>query len=74
MTKKPDFEVALAELEQLVQKMEAGELPLAQAMLEFEKGIGLVRQCQEHLDKARAQVEKLMESKELMGESSETSD
>lgn len=74
MTNTPDFEKTLAELDALVQRMEAGELPLAQAMAEFERGIQLTRQCQTHLEKARAQVAALLDENEVSLGSNETSD
>ncbi len=79
MTDTPDFEKTLAELDALVQRMEAGELPLAQAMAEFERGIQLTRQCQAHLEEARAQVAALLDETRadqdpVNSESSETSD
>ncbi len=74
MTDTPDFEKALAELDALVQRMETGELPLAEAMAEFERGIKLTRQCQKHLEKARAQVAQLLDETDVNSESSETSD
>lgn len=79
MTDTPDFEKTLAELDALVQRMEAGELPLAQAMAEFERGIQLTRQCQAHLEQARAQVAALLDETQrdqdpVNSESSETSD
>ena len=74
MSETPDFEKTLAELEALVQQMETGDLPLAKAMEEFERGIKLTRQCQAHLEKARAQVAALLDESELSEESSETSD
>lgn len=74
MSETPDFEKTLSELEALVQRMEAGDVPLAQAMEEFERGIQLTRQCQTHLETARAQVEALLDQNELNAESSETSD
>lgn len=74
MSETPDFEKTLAELEALVQQLEAGDLPLAKAMEEFERGIKLTRQCQAHLEQARAQVAALLDENELSAESSETSD
>ncbi|HEY7906429.1 MAG TPA: exodeoxyribonuclease VII small subunit [Wenzhouxiangella sp.] len=74
MTDTPDFEKTLAELDALVQRMEAGELPLAQAMAEFERGIQLTRQCQAHLETARAQVAALLDEDGVSPESNETSD
>jgi exodeoxyribonuclease VII small subunit len=43
------FEQSLEELEQLVQKMETGELSLEQSLAAYERGVGLYRQCQAEL-------------------------
>ena len=56
----PDFEKSLAELEELVEKLEAGDLPLEDALKSFERGIGLTRECQGALDAAQARVEILL--------------
>ncbi|MBU6379287.1 MAG: exodeoxyribonuclease VII small subunit [Gammaproteobacteria bacterium] len=56
----PDFEKSLAELETLVEKLEAGDLPLEDALKSFERGIGLTRECQSALDSAQAKVEILL--------------
>lgn len=56
-----DFEQALAELEQLVARMEEGEMPLEEALREFERGIRLSRRCQAALQEAQQKVEILME-------------
>jgi len=56
----PDFEKSLAELESLVEKLEAGDLPLEEALKSFERGIGLTRDCQSALDAAQARVEILL--------------
>jgi exodeoxyribonuclease VII small subunit len=55
------FEQSLAELEQLVEKMEQGELPLEQALQQFERGIELARGCQNALQQAEQKVELLLE-------------
>ena len=60
MSKDVDFEKAMADLEGLVKTLEGGVLPLAKALEDFEKGVGLVKQCQTHLDQAKAQVDALM--------------
>ncbi|NBO73866.1 MAG: exodeoxyribonuclease VII small subunit, partial [Gammaproteobacteria bacterium] len=39
----PDFEKSLAELESLVERLEAGDLPLEEALKSFERGISLTR-------------------------------
>ena len=56
----PDFEKSLTELEQLVEKLEAGDLPLEEALKSFERGIGLTRDCQGALDAAQARVDILL--------------
>ncbi|MGE0582113.1 MAG: exodeoxyribonuclease VII small subunit [Steroidobacteraceae bacterium] len=55
--KAPDFEKALGELEQLVERLERGDLPLDEALKTFERGVALTRQCQESLKSAQAKVE-----------------
>jgi exodeoxyribonuclease VII small subunit len=58
--KSPDFEQALAELEELVQRLEHGDLPLDEALKAFERGVALTRQCQASLQAAQQKVEILM--------------
>ena len=55
--KAPDFEQALGELEQLVERLERGDLPLDDALKTLERGVALTRQCQEALKAAQARVE-----------------
>ena len=54
------LEDTLVELEQLVARLEAGELPLDQALKEFERGIRLTRQCQDVLKAAEQKIEILL--------------
>ena len=56
-----NFEKSLAELEQLVEEMEQGDLPLEDALKHFEKGIALASSCQQALQKAEQKVEQLVE-------------
>lgn len=56
-TKSPDFERALTELEQLVERLERGDMPLDDALKTFERGVALTRQCQTSLKAAQARVE-----------------
>lgn len=56
-----DFEKSLQALEQLVEELEQGELPLDQALKQFERGLALTRSCQEALQQAEQKVEKLLE-------------
>ncbi|KRE98594.1 exodeoxyribonuclease VII small subunit [Frateuria sp. Soil773] len=56
-----DFEHSLDELEQLVARMEGGELSLDDSLTAFERGIGLYRHCQQALDKAELRVRLLLD-------------
>lgn len=56
----PDFEQALAELEQLVETLEHGDLPLDEALRRFERGVELTRHCQSALKAAQQRVEILL--------------
>ncbi len=50
------FEQSLDELEQLVDKMEHGELSLEESLAAYERGVGLYRQCQTALEQAELRV------------------
>lgn len=54
------FEEAMAQLEGLVSSLERGDLPLEDALQAFDKGVGLVRQCQKTLKNAEMRVEKVL--------------
>ncbi|MCK5881359.1 MAG: exodeoxyribonuclease VII small subunit [Sinobacterium sp.] len=58
--KKISFEASLDTLNKTVKAMESGDLSLEDSLTSFEKGIALVRECQESLDKAEQKVEKLI--------------
>jgi exodeoxyribonuclease VII small subunit len=55
-----NFEAALAELNQLVEKLEQGGLSLEQSLKDFERGIVLTRQCQDALKTAEQKVQILL--------------
>ncbi len=55
-----DFEQALAQLETVVERLEHGELPLDDALKQFERGIELARDCQASLKAAEQRVEILL--------------
>jgi exodeoxyribonuclease VII small subunit len=64
VSKKPKetgFEATLAELESLVCRMEAGDLPLDQALGHFERGVKLTRECQLQLQQAQQRVQILQQ-------------
>lgn len=59
--KNLNFEESLAELEQLVERMEQGSLPLEESLKLFERGIQLTRFCQKALKEAEQKVQILLE-------------
>jgi exodeoxyribonuclease VII small subunit len=58
------FETALARLEELVQELEKGDLPLEQSLRLFEEGIKLSRICNKRLEDAERKVEILLKDKD----------
>ena len=77
-TVAPSFEEALVQLEGIVDRLEDGELELEQALLAFEDGVRLSRQCAAQLDAAEQRVEVLVrQGRELVArpfEAAEESD
>ena len=55
------FEQSLDELEQLVARMEHGDMSLDDSLAAFERGVTLYRQCQGALDQAELRVRKLLD-------------
>ena len=66
MTDKPadiadlSFENALAALEDVVRKLESGEVPLDDSIALYERGEALRKHCQARLDAAQARIEKIV--------------
>jgi len=58
------FEVALGELEQVVEQLESGDLSLEDSLAAFERGIGLVKYCNQKLNEVEKKVEFLLKDKE----------
>jgi exodeoxyribonuclease VII small subunit len=54
------FEASLEALEEIVQQLEGGDLPLEKSLELFEDGIRLSRQCQERLNQAERRIEILL--------------
>lgn len=59
--KKPapeaNFEQAMQRLEEIVEQMESGELPLEDLIVRYEEGMKLVKVCQERLASAEQRIE-----------------
>jgi exodeoxyribonuclease VII small subunit len=56
----PDFETAMRDLEELVERLEHGDLPLEESLAAFERGVMLTRVCQTALKEAEQKVEILL--------------
>lgn len=60
--KRLKFEQAVSRLEQMVEKLEEGNLPLAESLKTFEEGMDLVKFCEAKLSEAEGKVEMLVKS------------
>jgi exodeoxyribonuclease VII small subunit len=54
------FEDALRALEEIVRKLESGEVPLDETITLYERGDALRKHCQARLDAAQARIEKIV--------------
>ena len=54
------FEQALAELEQIVARLESGQAPLEDSIRLYERGAALKAHCEKKLEAARLRVEKIV--------------
>ena len=61
---KDKFEEALGRLEDIVRKMEAGDMTLEESLKAFEEGIKLARLCSRKLDEAERRVEVLIKQED----------
>jgi exodeoxyribonuclease VII small subunit len=57
------FEASLARLEEIVEELEKGDLPLEKSLKLFEEGIKLSRVCNKRLEEAERKVEILVKDK-----------
>lgn len=60
--KELSFEEKLQKIEDLVQKMEQGNLSLDEQLADFELGVSLIKSCEENLKQAEGKVKKLMKT------------
>ena len=58
------FESALEELESVVEQLESGDLSLEDYLAAFEKGVGLVKYCNQKLSEVEKKVELLIKDKD----------
>ena len=72
MSKKSDdinkmtFEQAYTELEKTLAELEGGNLPLAESLALYERGMDLARQCNVQLDQAELTIQKLTPAGDLV--------
>lgn len=62
MEKQLSYEEALKELNDIVEKLENGTLPMSEAIELFERGKKLVKVCYGHLDKAKGKLTEIKET------------
>jgi exodeoxyribonuclease VII small subunit len=60
---KKTFEQSLKQLEQIVQELESGDLPLEKALKKFEEGIQLSRFCSKILEETERKISVLLKDK-----------
>ncbi len=58
---KTTFEQSMKKLEQIVQELESGDLPLEEAMQKFEEGIKLSKLCSKKLDETEKKTTLLLQ-------------
>jgi exodeoxyribonuclease VII small subunit len=58
------FEEAMDKLEEIVRKMESGDLTLEESLKAFEEGIRLSRLCSQKIDEAERRVEVLLKTQD----------
>ena len=71
--KEKTFEESLNVLEEIVQRLERGDVPLEEALAAFQEGMALSKQCQDTLEKAEKTLTKMMteNNEEIVFEESE---
>ncbi len=59
MSQEITFEQAMTQLDEIVRKLESGQIPLEEAVKTYEKGMELKKICEEKLKNAEMKIEKL---------------
>ncbi|MDD9805690.1 MAG: exodeoxyribonuclease VII small subunit [Gammaproteobacteria bacterium] len=72
----PDFEKAIGQLEEIVARLEGGDLTLEQALEQFERGVALAKDCRDALARAEQRVKVLTkkEAREILEDDDEDGD
>ncbi len=61
---KKTFELAMKQLERIVQELESGDMPLEKAIKKFEEGVKISKFCSEKLDESEKKITLLMRDSE----------
>ena len=61
MAEEMNFDTALKELEEIVSKLEQGDVPLEEALDQFQEGIKLSRLCKKTLQEAEETMTKIVD-------------
>jgi exodeoxyribonuclease VII small subunit len=64
MENKQSFETALRSLEEIVERLESGDLSLEESLSCFEEGVKCATHCQERLREVEAQVDVLLKKQD----------
>lgn len=62
------YEVAIAELETIIARIESGEIPLEESLRQYRRGAALVRRCRDVLDAAKTEVQRISAADLAKGE------
>ena len=68
---KLSFEEAIKELTAIVGKIEQGEIPLQDSLTQYERGMALIKHCQNILRTAEKRIEKISKVDEESKEAAE---
>jgi exodeoxyribonuclease VII small subunit len=66
---EPSFEEALTRLEEIVEELESGQMPLEEALSRFQEGVRLRAVCMKKLETAEAKIEQVLaETADMTGQ------
>jgi exodeoxyribonuclease VII small subunit len=60
MAKELKFEEMMKKLEQIVDELESGDMPLEESLKKYEEGVKLIHACRKRLDETKRKVEVLI--------------
>ncbi len=60
MAKELKFEEMMKKLEQIVDELESGDMPLEESLKKYEEGVKLIQVCRKRLDETKRKVEVLI--------------